>query len=182
MPPEAAGKPVEVWFQDEARVGQQGTITYLWAPRGSRPAAVRDNRHDSAWLFGAICPDRAVGAAIIMPAVNSEATAEHLQEISRQAADGAHAILVCDGAGWHQPGERLPVPANISLLPLPGYSPELNPIENVWEYLRANHLCMRVWDSYEAILDTCRNAWNTLMRDPERIHSITYRPWASVNV
>lgn len=62
-----AGKPIEVWFQDEARVGQQGTLGSIWAARGSRPAAVRDNRHDSAYLFGAICPARALGAAVVFP-------------------------------------------------------------------------------------------------------------------
>jgi hypothetical protein len=65
--------------------------------RGSRPPAIRDNRHDSAYLFGAICPDRAVGAAIIMPGVNSEAMAEHLRELSGQVSRRAHAVLVCDG-------------------------------------------------------------------------------------
>jgi DDE superfamily endonuclease len=109
-------------------VGQQRTLPYIWGLRGSRPPAVRDNRHDSAYLFGAICPDRAVGAALIMPGVNSEAMAEHLREISSQVAPRAHAVLVCDGAGWHQPGERLPVPDNITLLPLPSYAPELGPV------------------------------------------------------
>lgn len=149
-------------------------------PRGSRPAAVRDNRHDSAYLFGAVCPDRAVGAAIIMPTVNSEAMADHLAEIGTQVAAGAHAVVVCDRAGWHQIGERLPIPENISLLPLPGYSPELNPVENVWEYLRGNKLSSRVWDSYDAILIACRDAWNFLIRDPDRIRSIAYRDWATV--
>ena len=101
---------------------------------------VRDNRHDSAYLFGAICPARGVGAAIIMPAANTEAMNAHLAEISTQVAAGAHAVLMVDGAGWHQEGGRLRVPKNISLLPLPRYSPELNPMENVWEYLRANKL------------------------------------------
>ena len=180
LPEAAAGKPVEIWFQDEARVGQKGTLAYVWAPRGSRPAAVRDNRHDSAYLFGAVCPDRTTGAAIIMPGVSTEAMAEHLREISSQVATDAHAVVVCDGAGWHQPGERLRIPKNISLLPLPGYSPELNPVENVWEYLRGNHLSMRVWDTYEAILEACRNAWNKLMRDPDLISSIAHRDWATV--
>ena len=115
-----------------------------------------------------------------MPAVNSEAMAEHLREISSQVAADAHAVLVCDGAGWHQPGERLPVPNNISLLKQPGYAPELNPIENVWEYLRANQLSMRVWNSYEAIIRACRDAWNFLMHEPTRIQSITQRKWATV--
>ena len=114
-----ANTPIEVWFQDEARVGQQGALTYIWAPIGSRPRMVRDNRHDSAYLFGGICPARGVGAAIIMPAANAEAMNEHLNEISTQVAPGAHAVLICDGAGWHQTGGRLRVPDNVTLLPLP---------------------------------------------------------------
>lgn len=143
---------------------------------------VRDNRHDSAYLFGAICPARGVGAAIIMPGVNSQAMNEHLLEISAQVARGAHAVLVCDSAGWHQTGGRLQVPDNITLLPLPPYSPELNPMENVWEYLRANKLVALVWDSYEAIVEACRSAWNFLTDDPERISSIGARDWAWVNI
>jgi len=86
---------------------------------------VRDNRHVSTYIFGAICPDRAVGAALIMPYANSHAMNEHLKEISSQVAPGAHAVLVCDGAGWHLPGQKLRVPDNITLLSLPPYSPEL---------------------------------------------------------
>src|SRR4249920_746955 len=117
-----AGTPIEIWFQDEARGGQKGSLTYVWAPIGSCPLMVRDNRHDSAYLFGAIGPARAVGSAIIMPAANAEAMNEHLTEISTQVAPGAHAVLVCDQAGWHQTGGRLIVPGNITLLPLPPYA------------------------------------------------------------
>ena len=178
----AAGTPIEIWFQDEARVGQKGTHAYVWAPIGSRPPMVHDNRHASAYLFGAICPDRAVGAAIIMPRVNAEAMNEHLKEISTQVAPGAHAVLICDGAGWHQTGGRLRVPDTITLLPLPPYSPELNPMENVWQYLRANILCALVWDSYEAIVDACQSAWHFLINDPNRIRSIGAREWACVSL
>jgi len=109
-------------------VGQQGTLSYVWAPIGSRPARVRDCRHESAYLFGAICPAHAVGAAIVMPWVSSEAMTLHLAEISKQVGSSAHALLVCDSAGWHQPGTRLTVPDNITLLRLPPYAPELNPM------------------------------------------------------
>ena len=143
--------------------------------------AVRDNRHESAYLFGAICPERAVGAAIVMPWVNSEAMSAHLAEISRCVHPDAHAVLVCDGAGWHQTGQRLTVPSNITLLRLPPYAPELNPIENVWQYLRANQLSVIVWDGYDAVVDACCNAWNWLMADQDRIVSITTRTWAQVN-
>jgi len=169
-----------VWFQDEARVGQKGSLEYIWAPIGSRPPIVRDNRHDSVHLFGAICPDRRVGAAIIMPAVNTEAMNEHLAEISTQVDPSAHALLVCDGAGWHQRGERLVVPGNITLLPLPPYAPELNPMENVWDYLRGNKLSSLVWANYDAIVEACRKAWLFLINDPERIASIGTRDWAYV--
>ena len=177
-----AGTPIEVWFQDEARVGQKGSLTYVWAPIGSCPRMVRDNRHDLAYLFGAICPARAVGAAIIMPAANAEAMNKHLTEISTQVASGAHAVVVCDKAGWHQTGRRLRVPDNITLLPLPSYAPELNPMENVWEYLRGNKLSRLVWDGYDAIVAACREAWHFLINDPDRIRSIGHRHWACVNV
>jgi hypothetical protein len=180
LPPAAAGKPLEIWFQDEARVGQKGSIAYVWAPIGSRPPMLRDNRHDSVHLFGAICPARGVGAAIIMPAVNIEAMNEHLKEISTQVAPGAHAGLICDGAGWHQQGGALLVPHNITLLPLPPYAPELNAMENVWDYLRANKLSSLVWDSYDAMVQACKDAWNFLANDPMRIASIGHRQWACV--
>ena len=177
-----ASTPIEIWFQDEARVGQKGTHAYIWAPIGSRPLMVRDNRHDSAYIFGAICPARAVGAAVLMPAANAEAMNEHLKEISTQVSAGAHAVLVCDNAGWHQRGKQLVVPDNITLLPLPPYSPELNPMENVWDYLRQNKLCAHVWDTYDDILEARKIAWNRLIADPDRIHSIGTRAWACVNV
>ena len=144
LPEHARGKPVEVWFQDEARVGQQGTLTRVWARRGTRPRAPRDRRHAWAYLFGAVCPERAVGAALVLPYADAAATGLHLAEIGRHVAPGAHAVVVLDGAGWHGAGD-LAVPENLTLLPLPPYAPELNPVENVWEYLRQNKLSHRVW-------------------------------------
>jgi transposase len=85
-------------------------------------------------------------------------------------------VLRLDGAGWHS-SPRLKLPSNISLLPLPPYAPELNPMENVREYMRGNWLSHRVWDGYDAIRDVCQVAWNALMRMPERIASITRRAW-----
>ena len=105
----------------------------------------------------------------------------HLAEISTQVAQGATAVLLCDGAGWHRPGERLKIPSNIVLLPLPPYSPELNPMENVWDYLRQNKLCATVWDCYEQIIQACKTAWNWLIADPDRITSIGNRKWACVS-
>ncbi len=143
---------------------------------------VRDNRHDTAYVFGAICPARGVGAAVITPAVNTECMNLHLAEISTQVAPGAIAALICDGAGWHRSGGELRLPDNIVLLPLPPYAPELNPMENVWDYLRANKLSAGVWDSYDEILAACADAWKWFVDDPGRIRSIGTREWATVNV
>jgi transposase len=169
-----------VWFQDEARVGQQGTLTRLWARKGSRPRAPKDCRYAWAYIFGAVCPGRATGAALVMPHANTEAMNAHLAEISSHVTPGAHAILVLDGAGWHS-SKSLVVPQNITLMPLPPYSPELNPVENLWQYLRQNHLANRVFDSYEDIVTVCCDAWNKLIAMPQRLASITRREWAQVS-
>ena len=134
IPDHAKGKPVEIWFQDEARIGQQGTLTRVWAKRGSRPRAPRDQRYEWAYIFGAVCPARSATAALVLSCANAEAMNLHLTEISKEVAVGAHALLVLDGAGYHQTA-ALDVPENITLLHLPRYSPELNPVENIWEYL-----------------------------------------------
>ena len=163
--------------KDEARVGRQGTLTRVWARRGTRPRAPRDRRHAWAYLFGAVCPERAVGAALVLPYADSEATGLHLAEVGRAVAPGAHAVVVLDRAGWHGAGD-LAVPGNLTLLPLPSYSPELNPVENVREHLRQNKLSHRVWESYDAIVATCCEAWNWLVAAPDRLASITRREWA----
>ena len=86
LPEHARGGPVEIWFQDEARVGQQGTLTRIWARRGTRPRAPRDRRYAWAHLFGAVCPERATGAALVLPYANTEAMNLHLAEIGRDCA------------------------------------------------------------------------------------------------
>ena len=183
-----AGVPIEIWFQDgraqvtHDRVGQKGMHASIWAPIGSWPPMVCDNRYDTAYLFGAVCPARGVGAGMITPAANTERINLHLEKISTQVETGAQAVLICDGAGWHQTGGELVVPDNIVLLHLPPYSPELNPMENVWAYLRTNRLCTLVWDTYNDIVDACKNAWNWLIADPDRFRSIGTRARATVNV
>jgi len=100
----AANTPIEVWHADKARVGQQGSLAYVWAGKGSRPAAPRDVGTEWASLFGAVCAERGVGAALVLPDVNIHAMNLHLAEISRSAASGAHGLVVLDGAGWHRSG------------------------------------------------------------------------------
>ena len=153
------------------RLGQKNPRTRRWAQRGTRPRATADLRTKSVYLFGAICPARGAGAAIVMPHADTHAMQHHLDEIAHNLAPKAHAIVLLDQAGWHTTG-KLRLPEHLSLLPLPPKSPELNPTENVWQFLRQNKLSNRIFAGYEAIVDAACQAWNSLIADPARITSI----------
>ncbi len=112
-----------------------------------------------------------------MPWCDTPAMAAHLAEISQAVDPGAHAVLMLDQAGWHM-SAKLVVPANITLLPLPPRSPELNPVENVWQFMRDNWLSNRVFKSYDDIVALCCDAWNNLTDRPWKIMSIGMREWA----
>ena len=118
---------VEPSCKDEARIGQKNSLVRQWARRGTRPRQPADQRYESAYLFGAICPARGVGAALAMPFADTNAMQAHLDEIAGTVARGAHAVLLLDRAGWHTTA-KLTVPANISLIFLPSRAPELNPV------------------------------------------------------
>jgi hypothetical protein len=122
-----------------------------------------------------------VTAALVLPEANTQAMSLHLVEIAKQVAAGSHAALVCDGAGYHG-AVALAVPDNITLIPLPPYAPELNPTENIWEYLRGNKLANTVFESYDDIVDKTCEAWMFFASDKERVASVTARTWATVKV
>lgn len=167
---------IEVWFADEARIGQKNKITRRWAKRGTRPAAPQDQRTASAYIFGAICPKDGKGAGLVLPRCNTEAMNLHLIEIARMIAPGKHAVLLMDQAGWHL-SKKLVIPRTITIIPLPAKCPELNPQEGIWQFMRDNWLSNRVFTSYENILDHCCEAWNKLTDQPWRIMTIGLRDW-----
>lgn len=170
---------LEIWFQDEARIGQKNGIVRQWARRGSRPRQPADQRYENAYLFGAICPARGTGAAIAVPYADTDAMQLHLNEISRHVTKGAHAVLLLDRAGWHTT-TNLDMPDNITPIFLPSRAPELNPVENIWQYLRANWLSNRVFETYDTIIEAACDAWQKLIAEPETITSIGMRQWAHV--
>jgi len=114
----------------------------------------------------------------VLPYADKPAMTLHLAEIGRNVTPGAHAVVIADGAGWHKPGGKLNLPENVSLLLLPSCSPELNPQENVWQYIRQNYLSNRVFPTYDAIVQACCTAWQALIDQPARITSIATREWA----
>ena len=173
-------KKIEIWFQDEARIGQKNGLVRQWARRGTRPTQPADQRYESAYLFGAVCPARGVGAALVLPFADTDAMQRHIDEIALHVARGAHAVLLLDRAGWHTTG-NLVWPKNVTPILLPSRSPELNPVEQVWQYLRANWLAISVFDDYPAIVEACCKAWNRFADQPDIVSSITSRQWAAVN-
>jgi hypothetical protein len=131
----------------------------------------------SAYVFGAVCPSEGKAAALIMPICNTAAMNHHLSEISSQVAADAHAVVILDGAGWHR-SQGLVVPGNVTLLELPPYSPELNPVERIWHYLRSHWLANSVFRSLADIMDACETAWNRFAADHGVIRSLCAVAWA----
>lgn len=171
---------VDIWFQDEARVGQQGTVTRLWAKTGTRPRAVRQLQYEYAYIFGAVCPEQDTGIALILPAVNNDAMKLHLEEISKNVPKGRHAVIVVDRAAWHT-SDKVNCFDNITLLPLPPAAPELNPTEQVWQWLRDRDLANRCYSGYEDILSASSTAWNKFCGVKNQIKNLCSRKWARID-
>lgn len=171
---------IDIWFQDEARIGQQGTVTRMWAETGTRPRAIRQLQYEYTYIFGAVCPEKDTGIALILPSVNNNTMKMHLEEISKNIPEGRHAVIVVDRAAWHT-SEKVNCFDNITLLPLPPASPELNPTEQIWQWLRDRDLANRCYSGYEDILDACSTAWNKFCGVKNQIKKLCSRKWASIN-
>jgi transposase len=170
------GERVALWFMDEARVGQKGRLCHRWWLRGRRPPGRCDKRFGWAYIFAAVEPSTGADVALVLPEVTTAAMDLFLAEFGRSLPGGTHAVLVLDGAGWHG-AKALKVPANVTLVPLPPYSPQLNPVERVWLYLRERFLSLRVFRDYRAIVDACCAAWSRLLAEPDRLRSLCGQPW-----
>lgn len=171
-------KNVDIWFQDEARIGQQGRTTRMWSEKGCRPTAIKQLQYTNTYIFGAVCPENGAHAAIIVPYIGAVAMQKHLEEISKKVQKGRHAVVVLDQAAWHT-AKKLKVPKNVSLLSLPPYSPELNPCEQIWQYLRKHYLSNRCFSGYDCIVNACVYAWNKFTHIPGKITSLCSRSWAT---
>ena len=169
-------KRVALWFMDEARVGQKGRLCHRWWRRGRRPPGRRDKRCKWAYLVAAVEPATGAAVALVLPAATTAAMNLFLAEFGQSLPGGVHAVLALDRAGWHR-AKALEVPGTVTLLPLPPYAPELNPVERVWLYLRERCLSLRVFKDCRALVDACCAAWNRLVAAPDRLHSLCDQPW-----
>ncbi len=166
---------MEVWFEDEARFGQQGTLTRMWAKRGSRPRAVRQTQYDYLYVLGAVCPGSGQSVGLLAPYLDTNIVNRFLAQFAQELQPGVHAVIIWDQAGFHT-AKALKVPTNVTLIELPPYSPELNPTENLWHYLRSHYWSNRDYHDYDALVDAATNAWRQAALDPKIVQSVCAAP------
>ena len=167
---------VQVWFEGEARFGQQGTMAGVWARKGSRPRAVKQTRYGYPYVLTAVCAATGMASGLIASTLDIGVVNIFLRRFSEELPSGVHAVLIRDGAGSHT-SPRLVVPANVSPIRLVPYSPELNPVENLWHYLGSHHWSSRVYADHEALEGAAMDAWRRVCLVPELVRSICAAPY-----
>lgn len=168
-----------MWFGDEARFGQQGTLTRVWAPVGTRPRAVKQTQYDYLYVLGAVCPATGNTAGLLAPHLNTDIVNVFFEQLAKEIAPDVHVVLIWDQAGYHT-ARKLKVPANVTLPPLPPLpprSPELNPTENLWHYLRSHHWSNRCYNDYDALRLAACDAWQHSCLDADLIKTVCAAPW-----
>lgn len=165
------GKRLRLFFQDEARFGQQGTLTDVWAPTGSRPTAVRQTEYRYVWVSAAVCPETGLAEGLISPRMNVETVNAFLEQLARRIGPDEHAVMLWDGAGFHT-GKKIKMPADVTPLTIPPYSPELNPIENLWHYLKSHHWSNRDYENEDRLEQAVIQAWNHSVENPQLMKTV----------
>lgn len=164
-------KKIRVFYQDEARFGQHGTITRVWARVGTRPRAIQQMQYDYLYVFSAVCPETGDACGLITPEINTAAMNQFLLQFSRELQEDVHGVMVLDRAGWHTAG-ALEVPPNVTLVHLPPKSPELNPVENLWHYLRSHYWSNRLYKTWDDLSAAATDAWRRVCLVPELVMSV----------
>jgi transposase len=173
--PAAEGKKPRLMFQDEARFGRMSRPRRCWAPAGTRPMMQNGYEREFTYVYGAVSPLEGTMDYRLSEKMNTEQMGVFLQQVSRQYPD-EYVLMVVDGASSHK-AKALEVPANISLIPLPGYSPQLNPQENVWDEIREKNFPNRVYDSMTAVRDQLTKGLAEFAAATAAVTSLTAWPW-----
>lgn len=174
-----SGKRLRVMFQDEGRFGRITDPRRCWAPPGVRPVAHSQLVREYTYVFAASSPSDGTLVSLILPEVNSETMSMFLEEVSRRHAD-EFILMFLDSAGWHK-SKHLKVPANVRLSPLPPYSPQLNPVEHLWDEIREKWFPNKVFHSMSAVESTLMEALSTLENDHSRIQRLMGFEWIVSN-
>jgi hypothetical protein len=159
------------FYQDEARFGQHGTISRVWAKVGSRPRALRQTQYDYLYVLAAVCPESGQACGLLSPHLDTGVMNAFLAQFAAELPADVHAVMVLDRAGWHT-AAALKIPENVTLVHLPPKSPELNPAENLWHYLRSHCWSNRLYRDYADLELAAIEAWRRVCLVPELIKSV----------
>jgi len=171
----AEGRPVRVMFHDEARFGRISDPRRCWAPFPCRPVVHAAIVQEFTYAYAAVSPSDGELDSLILPEVGTAIMSLFLEEVSVRHAD-EFIVMIMDGAGWHT-AKRLHVPDNMLILYLPPYSPELNPVEYLWDDIREKDFSNRVFANMTALEDRLMNSLAKMEEDRKRVRSITGWEW-----
>ena len=148
----------------------------MWAKKGSRPSALRQTEYEYLWVLGAVCPETGHAEGLLSPQLNTKIINIFLQQFSQTIPAEEHGVMVWDGAGFHT-SKQLKVPDHVTLVQLPAYSPELNPIENLWHYLKRHFWSNRAYQDYDALEEAAMAAWQRAVLDTELMKTVCAAPY-----
>lgn len=166
---------LRVMFQDEAGFGRINKPKRCWCRKGIRPTVPCHHIREYRYLYGAVSPLDGEMFSLVMPYANTDCMNVFMSELSKAYPDD-YILLLLDNAAWHHSSIMI-VPDNIELCPLLAYTPELNPIEMIWDEVREKGFCNEIFKSLEAVLDRLCATVKELAEDAQRVASITHREW-----
>lgn len=153
----------------------------MWAERGTRPAAPKQTAYQNLHVLTAVCPATGRAEGLVVARLNTAAVQAFLDQLSASVPEGTHVVLVWDGAGYHSASTALVVPPNVTPVTLPPYSPELNPVERLWLYLRQRFWSNRVYKDYAALERAAVEGWRKVCLDADRVKSVCRCHYAGGN-
>ena len=151
-------------------------MTRVWARSGTRPHAVRQTKYEWLYVIGAACPETGQSVGLLAPTINTDMINAFFEQFKQEVPAAAHVVMIWDQAGFHT-AKAVRVPENITIVPLPPYSPELNPVENLWHYLRSHHWSNRIYADYDELRLAAIEAWQQSALDPAVIQSVCRTPY-----
>ena len=144
--------------------------------RGSRPRALRQTKYEWLYVIGAVCPQTGQSVGLLSPMINTDMMSSFFEQFAAEVSSNIHVVMVWDQAGFHT-SKNLKIPANVTIVPLPPYSPELNPVENLWHYLRSHYWSNRIYADYDALRIAAVDAWQQVCLEPAMLRSICHCPY-----
>ncbi|VVM17538.1 Mobile element protein [uncultured Gammaproteobacteria bacterium] len=164
-------------FKMKLGLGNKVLLPEYGQKKGTRPRAVRQQQFEYGYIFGAVCPAKDKALGLMLPVANTAGMIEHLRLISQATAKDRQALVIVDRAGWHMT-KAIRCFSNVTLLPLPPYSPELNPVEQLWQQIKQRFLSNTTFQNYDDIIERSCQAWNEILSEDGFIKNLCSREWS----